>query len=80
MTDSPWKRDEPQSPCKKICVMHPDARLCIGCYRTIDEIRDWSQLGKDARIALMKTLPERARLLKTGRRGGRRGKLRQTER
>ena len=38
MTDEIWARDEVQSPCIKICVVHPEERLCVGCYRTIDEI------------------------------------------
>ena len=30
------------SPCISICQMHPQSGLCIGCWRTIDEITDWS--------------------------------------
>lgn len=78
MTDDVWNRDEPQSPCKKICVIHPEARLCIGCLRTIDEIRDWPHLGNDARIEIMKTLKEREPRIKTGRRGGRAARMRQS--
>ena len=33
-----WTRDEIQSPCIKICVIHPSERLCTGCHRTIKEI------------------------------------------
>ena len=44
-TDAIWKRAEIQSPCVKICVVHPEARLCIGCYRTIDEIAGWSRMA-----------------------------------
>ena len=39
-----WKRDEVDSPCVKICVIHPTARLCVGCNRSIDEIATWSRL------------------------------------
>ena len=38
MTDGVWKRDEIESPCVKICVLHPEARICLGCLRTADEI------------------------------------------
>lgn len=30
------------SPCISICQMHPQSGLCIGCWRTIYEITDWS--------------------------------------
>ena len=36
--DEVWSRPEPQSPCRKVCVIHPESGLCIGCLRTIDEI------------------------------------------
>ncbi len=65
-----WARDEVQSPCVKLCVVHHEARICIGCYRTIDEITVWSRLTHEARADLMAELPARAATL-TKRRGGR---------
>ena len=47
MSDDVWKRDEVHSPCIKICVIHPEARLCTGCLRSIDEIATWSQMTND---------------------------------
>ena len=36
MTETPiWRRDEIQSPCINICVIHPETRLCTGCLRSI---------------------------------------------
>lgn len=69
-----WQRDEVQSPCVKICVIHPEARLCVGCYRTIDEIAAWSRLTPEARGAIMAELPDRAPRLHQ-RRGGRQARL-----
>lgn len=66
-----WQRDEIESPCVKICVIHPDSRLCIGCLRTTDEISGWSRMESAARTALMAELPSRKPLLKNQRRGGR---------
>lgn len=66
--------DTPLSPCVNICVIHPDAGICVGCYRTRDEIAAWSVLGNDERRAIMDGLADRAGLLKK-RRGGRAGKL-----
>lgn len=74
MKDDVWKRDEIESPCIKICVIHPEERLCVGCYRSIDEIAAWSRLTHEARAAVMADLPARApRLAK--RRGGRAARL-----
>jgi len=74
VTDEVWKRDEVQSPCVKLCVVHPEARLCIGCLRSIDEITQWSRLSPEARRAVMADLPGRAGLV-TKRRGGRAARL-----
>ena len=37
-----WTRDEIDSPCINVCVIHPAERICTGCLRTIDEITAWS--------------------------------------
>lgn len=74
MTDDVWKRAEIESPCVKLCVVHPEERLCIGCYRSIDEIGMWSRLSPEARRAVMDELPSRAGRL-TKRRGGRAARL-----
>jgi hypothetical protein len=71
--DDIWKRDEVESPCVKLCVVHPEARLCVGCYRSIDEIGAWSRMSPEARRAVMTELPGRAKGL-TKRRGGRLGR------
>ncbi len=69
-----WKRDEVESPCVQICVVHPETRMCIGCNRTIDEIGAWSAMTPDARRAVMADLPGRSPAPKN-RRGGRARKL-----
>ena len=69
MSDEIWKRDEVDSPCVNICVIHPDARICIGCFRTGLEISSWSSMSPDQRKELMAELPERAPKLKNKRRG-----------
>ncbi|MCC5985211.1 MAG: DUF1289 domain-containing protein [Rhodobacteraceae bacterium] len=74
MTDSIWRRDEIESPCIKVCVIHPEARLCTGCLRSIDEITTWSRMSAEERRAIMTALPTRAGLLRQ-RRGGRAGRL-----
>lgn len=74
MSDEVWKRDEVESPCIKICVVHPEARLCTGCLRSIDEIGAWSRMTPQERRDVMEALPSRAGLL-TKRRGGRAARL-----
>lgn len=71
--DEVWKRAEIESPCVKLCVVHPEARICVGCYRSIDEIAGWSRLTPDQRRTIMAELPSRASTL-SKRRGGRLGR------
>jgi predicted Fe-S protein YdhL (DUF1289 family) len=74
MSDEIWKRAEIESPCIKICVIHPESRLCTGCLRSIDEIGAWSRMTPEVRRAVMDELPTRAGAL-TKRRGGRAARL-----
>ncbi|PHQ80407.1 MAG: DUF1289 domain-containing protein [Thalassobium sp.] len=74
MSDDIWTRAEIDSPCIKVCVIHPATRLCTGCLRSIDEIGAWSQLTPEARKAVMDDLPARAPLLRQ-RRGGRAARI-----
>lgn len=74
MKDDIWMRDEVQSPCVKLCVVHPEERLCVGCFRTIEEISTWSRLTPEERTRIMAELPSRAPRL-SQRRGGRMGRL-----
>jgi uncharacterized protein len=74
LKDDVWKRDEIASPCVKLCVVHPEERICVGCYRSLDEISNWSRMTHEDRAVLMAELPARApRLAK--RRGGRLARL-----
>lgn len=72
--DEVWVRDEIDSPCVKLCVVHPEERLCVGCYRSIEEISTWSRMTDAARAAVMADLPARAPRM-ARRRGGRMGRL-----
>ncbi|ETX14335.1 hypothetical protein OCH239_03310 [Roseivivax halodurans JCM 10272] len=66
---------EIESPCTKICQIHPEARLCVGCLRTIDEITGWARMTPEDRRRIMDELPERAPQL-ARRRGGASGRRR----
>ena len=71
MSDDPWRRDEVDSPCVRICVLHPRAGICVGCLRTGDEIAAWSRMSPEAQRAVRASLPAREAAL-AARRGGRR--------
>ncbi|MEL0032132.1 MAG: DUF1289 domain-containing protein [Paracoccaceae bacterium] len=74
MSSEVWTRNEIESPCVKICVIHPSERLCTGCHRTIEEISAWSRLPQIERDKIINELPERASKLKK-RRGGRAARI-----
>ena len=74
MNSEVWARNEIESPCVKICVIHPSERLCTGCHRTIEEISTWSRLPQIERDKIINELPERASRLKK-RRGGRAARI-----
>ena len=74
MSSEVWAKNEIESPCVKICVIHPSERLCTGCHRTIEEISAWSRLPQIERDKIINELPERASKLKK-RRGGRAARI-----
>jgi predicted Fe-S protein YdhL (DUF1289 family) len=49
----------PPSPCISVCQIDDVTGLCLGCRRTIDEIRDWIIMPKEEREKLLETLAQR---------------------
>ncbi len=49
----------PASPCVSVCQMDPMTGYCVGCLRTIDEIRDWIISPPDVRQKILDQLPGR---------------------
>lgn len=47
-----------ESPCKKICQVQDN--VCIGCHRSLDEIKRWRSMSDQERRAIMQAIPERA--------------------
>ena len=74
MIDEIWKRDEIESPCIKLCVLHSKAKICIGCHRSADEIQKWPKYSSKERQLIIEKLPSRGKIL-FKRRGGRNGRL-----
>jgi predicted Fe-S protein YdhL (DUF1289 family) len=54
------------SPCISICQIDPTQDLCLGCYRTRDEIASWSRLSEGEQRQLINELQDR-RAKATGR-------------
>lgn len=48
------------SPCVSICALDKDD-VCIGCYRTAKEIRDWLLMDDDERLDVIMKAAERGR-------------------
>ncbi|MBL8708111.1 MAG: DUF1289 domain-containing protein, partial [Rhodospirillaceae bacterium] len=46
-------------PCISVCQMDPLTGYCVGCTRTIDEIRDWIISTPDERNAILARIAER---------------------
>ena len=40
------------SPCINICKLNSD-NICIGCYRTIKEITNWTKLSDEEKIKVL---------------------------
>jgi predicted Fe-S protein YdhL (DUF1289 family) len=47
------------SPCVSICAMNNDD-LCIGCFRTSREIREWLLMEDDERLEVITKAAERS--------------------
>ena len=49
------------TPGVKVCVVDGESGLCLGCFRTLEEIAGWSRLTPERRDAVMSELPDRRR-------------------
>jgi predicted Fe-S protein YdhL (DUF1289 family) len=41
------------SPCISVCAID-DSEICIGCYRTLDEIQEWSSASRERKQQILK--------------------------
>lgn len=41
-----------KSPCISVCVLNGDD-ICEGCYRSVEEITDWSLFSNEQKTAVM---------------------------
>ena len=47
------------SPCINVCRMDDDTAFCRGCFRTIEEIVDWSAASNDRRLSILVAVERR---------------------
>ena len=51
------------TPCVKVCVVDGESELCLGCFRTLEEIAGWSRLTVEQRETIMSDLADRRALI-----------------
>ncbi len=51
--------DNIESPCISVCRLNVENMLCEGCWRSVEEIRDWATLDRDQRLTVLENLHER---------------------
>jgi predicted Fe-S protein YdhL (DUF1289 family) len=47
------------SPCINWCDINPENGFCRGCYRTLSEIADWSELSNSDKLEVWEKLETR---------------------
>lgn len=47
------------SPCINRCTLDAARRLCAGCWRTLDEITDWSRVSNAERLEILARVARR---------------------
>ena len=48
-----------KSPCVEVCQLNTGRGMCIGCFRTLDEIARWSEMNEAQREAVIAALAKR---------------------
>ncbi len=48
-----------RTPCVQVCAVDAESGLCLGCFRTLEEIATWIRLGEARRDEIMAELPSR---------------------
>jgi predicted Fe-S protein YdhL (DUF1289 family) len=48
-----------ETPCILVCTVDGETGLCMGCYRTLPEVGNWTKYTDAERAALIAELPSR---------------------
>ena len=52
-------REKTLSPCKRICILDENKRLCKTCFRTISEISNWANFNKNQKLEILEKINTR---------------------
>ncbi|MFD1561422.1 DUF1289 domain-containing protein [Paraburkholderia silviterrae] len=55
-----------KSPCIEVCTFDGKTGLCVGCLRTLDEIRGWKKMTDHRRHQILNERPRRQAKLARG--------------
>jgi predicted Fe-S protein YdhL (DUF1289 family) len=58
MSDGEERVKEPESPCISVCALD-DKDICMGCYRSAEEITDWFMASAQDKRQILKRAQER---------------------
>jgi predicted Fe-S protein YdhL (DUF1289 family) len=52
-------QNDPQSPCNRHCTVDPYTDICMGCFRTVEEIVGWTKYSKKEKEEVLTKTTER---------------------
>ena len=55
----PSAAEAPPSPCISVCRMDADRQYCVGCLRTLDELRCWGKADATAKRQIWQQIQQR---------------------
>ena len=58
------------SPCKRVCVVDPRQSICVGCFRTLDELGRWTRMTREEHHAIKAELSGREAAYRAGKATG----------
>ena len=67
MTDIAEPKGPPppiKTPCIKVCVVDGESGLCLGCYRKLSEVAQWTRFTDAERDSILAELPGRRSLIR----------------
>jgi len=56
---APMTDDFVPSPCDNVCDFDSSSSLCTGCWRTLDEIAEWSMMSGSEKRAVLQAADRR---------------------
>lgn len=59
-----------ESPCIKVCTLDPTGEMCLGCFRTLEEIGAWAAMSEHQQREVIERLPGRRNEWRAQRRAG----------